>query len=112
MKTSDIFKLLDAGFTHDEILAMESDGAPTPDPDPDPASDPTPDPAPASDPTPDPAPASETPSKEMQAIAELTKTVESLVKAQQMQNRAQSNTQRVINSTDEILSNIINPKKS
>lgn len=111
MKKSDIFKLLDAGFTHDEILAMESDGAPAPDPDPAPASDSTPDPAPASDPTPDPA-ASETPSKEMQAIAELTKTVESLVKAQQMQNRAQSNTQRVINSTDEILSNIINPKKS
>ena len=102
MKTSVIFKLLDAGFTHDEILAMESDGAPAPDPDGAPAPDP--------DPTPDPV--AETPSKEMQAIAELTKTVESLVKAQQMQNRAQSNTQRVINSTDEILSNIINPKKS
>lgn len=50
MELSEIIKLLDAGFTKDDIMALQgtAPAAPAADPDPAPASDP--DPAPASDP--------------------------------------------------------------
>lgn len=52
MELSEIIKLLDAGFTKDDIMALQgSPAAPAADPDPAPASDP--DPAPASDPADD-----------------------------------------------------------
>ena len=59
MTAEKIFKLLDAGFTADEIRALDAeDLTPAPTPAPDPAPDPTPTPAPdpAPDPTPTPAP--------------------------------------------------------
>ena len=53
MTAEKIFKLLDAGFTADEIRALDAeDLTPAPTPAPDPAPDPTPTPAP--DPAPDP----------------------------------------------------------
>lgn len=54
MNTSDIMKLVNAGFTKAEIQAMAAADAPAPAPAADPA--PAPAPAPAADPAPDPAP--------------------------------------------------------
>lgn len=54
MELSEIIKLLDAGFTKDDIMALQGTpaaAAPPADPDPAPASDP--DPAPAADPADD-----------------------------------------------------------
>ena len=53
MELSEIIKLLDAGFTKDDIMALQgaAPAAPAADPDPAPASDP--DPAPAADPADD-----------------------------------------------------------
>lgn len=55
MKSSEILELVRAGYTKDEIDAMEEAAAPAADPEPDPApaADPEPDPAPAADPEPD-----------------------------------------------------------
>lgn len=109
MKASDIKYFIDNGFTHDEIMSMTDDlatdpGDPTPDPTPDPEPDPTPDPAPDQ--------SNNDSNKVLQdQITNLTKTVEQLVKAQQSQNRAQTNTQIVTKTTDEILAGLINPSK-
>lgn len=55
MKSSEILELVRAGYTKEEIDAMEGAAAPAADPEPDPApaADPEPDPAPAADPEPD-----------------------------------------------------------
>lgn len=55
MKSSEILELVRAGYTKEEIDAMEGASAPIADPEPDPApaADPEPDPAPAADPEPD-----------------------------------------------------------
>lgn len=55
MKSSEILELVRAGYTKEEIAAMEGAAAPATDPEPDPApaADPEPDPAPAADPEPD-----------------------------------------------------------
>lgn len=55
MKSSEILELVRAGYTKEEITAMEGASAPIADPEPDPApaADPEPDPAPAADPEPD-----------------------------------------------------------
>ena len=93
----------------DESIRMTDDlatdpGDPTPDPAPDPEPDPTPDPAPDQ--------SNNDGNKILQdQITNLTKTVEQLVKAQQSQNRAQTNTQIVTKTTDEILAGLINPSK-
>lgn len=52
MELSEIIKLLDAGFTKDDIMALQG-AAPAADPDPAPASDPDPAPAAAADPAED-----------------------------------------------------------
>lgn len=54
MKSSEILELVRAGYTKEEIAAMEGTAAPATDPEPDPApdADPEPDPAPAADPEP------------------------------------------------------------
>lgn len=46
MELSEVIKLLDAGFTKDDIMALQGSAAPAADPDPAPASDPDPAPAP------------------------------------------------------------------
>lgn len=109
MKASDIKYFIDNGFTHDEIMSMTDDLGSDPG---DPTPDPTPDPDPAPDPTPDPEPVGADGNKILaDQVSQLTKTVEQLVKAQQSQNRAQTNTQIVTKSTDEILAGLINPSK-
>lgn len=114
MNANDILELVRAGFSHDEILALTTQKDPAPDP----APDPTPDPTPAPDPEPTPAPDPGTGKSEpdvMAAIAALTSQVETLTKAQQAANRAQSGSQvgRLMNeTTEEILAGLINPKKN
>lgn len=56
MNSSDVIKMLNAGFTREEILNMD---APAADPQPAPAADPQPAQAPAVDPQPAPAPAAD-----------------------------------------------------
>lgn len=114
MNANDILELVRAGFTHDEILGMTTQKDPTPEPTP----TPEPDPTPAPDPEPTPAPEPGTGKTEpdvMAAIAALTSQVETLTKAQQAANRAQSGSQvgRLMNeTTEDILAGLINPKKN
>lgn len=116
MNANDILELVRAGFTHDEILAMTTQKDPTPDPAPTPAPEPGPTPAPEPDPTPAPEPGTgKTEPDVMAAIAALTSQVETLTKAQQAANRAQSGSQvgRLMNeTTEDILAGLINPKKN
>lgn len=108
MDVDQIIKLVDAGFSKDEILQLTQDGsqasAPAPAPDPAPA------PAPDPEPTPAPAPDSAAEPNVMDALASLTKQVEALTKAQQSANRNMTNTKIVTQNTDEILAGLINPK--
>lgn len=48
MTTQEIFKLLDAGYTKDEISALEAQPEPKPQPDPEPKQQPEPEPKPES----------------------------------------------------------------
>lgn len=105
MDMNSILKLVDAGFSKDEIMAMNSqEPDQEPDQTPDQEPDQEPDQKPAQEPTQDPT--------VMDAIALLTKQVEALTKAQQSANRNQTNLQRVTQNTDDILANLINPTKS
>lgn len=114
MNANDILELVRAGFTHDEILALTSQKDPTPEPTPTPEPDPTPAPEPEPTPAPEPGTGKSEPDV-MAAIAALTSQVETLTKAQQAANRAQSGSQvgRLMNeTTEEILAGLINPKKN
>lgn len=102
MNYEDIILLVKAGYTRDQIAAMQ---APAPTPAPEPA------PAPAPAPTPDPAPAEPEPPKpqgiedlSQMLAAEFAKLNDAIVKAnlQQAQQPPQE-------SVDDILASIINP---
>lgn len=93
MKYDEIIKLLDAGYTRDEILAMKDE--PTPDPEP--------------TPEPEPVPADDTGMsdlvKEMRdAFSEMRKefTAMNIMASRQPEEK----------TTDEILANIINPTRT
>lgn len=63
--------------------------------------------------TPQTAPTDDSLDDTKQTLAELTKTVEALVKAEQARNRANySNTARVMNTTDDIITSLINPTEN
>lgn len=102
MNYEDIILLVKAGYTRDQIAAMQ---APAPAPEPAPA------PAPAPEPTPTPAPAEPAPPKpqgiedlSQMLAAEFAKLNDAIVKAnlQQAQQPPQE-------SVDDILASIINP---
>lgn len=106
MNYEDIILLVKAGYTRDQIAAMQ---APAPTPAPAPAPAPTPDPTPA--PEPAPAPAEPAPPKpqgievlSQMLAAEFAKLNDAIVKAnlQQAQQPPQE-------SVDDILASIINP---
>ena len=108
MNYEDIILLVKAGYTRDQIAAMQ---APAPAPAPAPASAPTPAPAPAPAPEPAPAPAEPEPPKpqgiedlSQMLAAEFAKLNDAIVKAnlQQAQQPPQE-------SVDDILASIINP---
>lgn len=108
MNYEDIILLVKAGYTRDQIAAMQAP-APTPAPTPTPAPEPAPEPTPAPAPEPTPAPA---PTPAVQGIndlsqmlaAEFAKLNDAIVKAnlQQAQQPPQE-------SVDDILASIINP---
>ena len=108
MNYEDIILLVKAGYTRDQIAAMQ---APAPTPAPAPAPTPAPAPAPAPAPTPAPAPAEPEPPKphgiedlSQMLAAEFAKLNDAIVKAnlQQAQQPPQE-------SVDDILASIINP---
>ena len=107
MKYDDIMKLVNAGFTAEQIQAMEAP-APAPDPTPAPAPDPTPTPAPDPAPAPAPAPA---PVPDLSAtLGAMQQTINQLAAAVQagMLRTAQTGAPTV-EDTPEILAHIINP---
>lgn len=110
MNYEDIILLVKAGYTRDQIAAMQAPApTPAPEPAPEPAPAPAPEPAPAPAPEPTPAPA---PTPAVQGIndlsqmlaAEFAKLNDAIVKAnlQQAQQPPQE-------SVDDILASIINP---
>lgn len=109
MNYEDIILLVKAGYTRDQIAAMQAQ-APTPAPTPAPAPAPTPAPAqaPAPAPEPEPAPAPTKPQGiedlSQMLAAEFAKLNDAIVKAnlQQAQQPPQE-------SVDDILASIINP---
>lgn len=111
-----IIKLIDAGYTKDEISALiETSGTgTTPDPETPAAQETKPDhPETKGETLKAPESTSQNVSDDStkKALEELTNTVNALVKAQQASNRAgTSNVGRVYETTDDILAGIINPK--
>lgn len=108
MSYEDIILLVKAGYTRDQIAAMQTP-APAPVPTPAPAPEPTPAPTPVPEPAPAPTPA---PTPAVQGIDDLSKMLsaefaklnDAIVKAnlQQAQQPPQE-------SVDDILASIINP---
>lgn len=112
MNYEDIILLVKAGYTRDQIAAMQTpapEPAPAPQPTPAPAPQPTPAPTPVPEPAPAPTPA---PTPAVQGIDDLSKMLatefaklnDAIVKAnlQQAQQPPQE-------SVDDILASIINP---
>ena len=109
MKLDEIMKLVNAGFTAEQIQALEPTPEPTPAPAPTP--EPTPTPAPAPKPAPDPAPAQapndnnimQTLAGMQQNITQLTATMQAML-LKGAQTGAPS-----VETTPEILAHIVNP---
>lgn len=99
MKYEEIIKLLDAGYSRDEILAMKEEPAPAPDPEPTP-DDPEPTPAP------DPADTSGIMEEVKGMFAEMKKE---LIAMNIMNSRQESDELR---TGEDILASIINPVKN
>lgn len=94
MNYNEIIKLLDAGYSREEILKMDAK-------EPEPAPEPEPEPAP--EPAPDPAAAIMTEVKDM--FAEMRKELTAM-------NIMNSRLQDDHNEPEDILANIINPTKN
>lgn len=106
MNTSDIMKLVNAGFTKAEIQAMAA--IDSPDPAPAPASDPAPVPDPEPAPAPDPAPAPADPAGD--AISKLTAEVTRLTALVQKANLLNSEQPELKRETPEdVIASIIFP---
>lgn len=109
MKYDDIMKLVNAGFTAEQIQAMEEPApTPTPAPDPTPAQDTNTTQAPATDPAPAPTSA---PAPDLSAtLGAMQQTINQLAAAVQagMIRTAQTGAPTV-EDTPEILAHIINP---
>ena len=99
MKLDEIMKLVNAGFTAEQIQALE------------PAPEPTPDPAPAPEPAPDPAPApAPNDNNIMQTLAGMQQNITQLTATMQamLLKGAQTGAPSV-ETTPEILAHIVNP---
>lgn len=93
MKYEEIIKLLDAGYSRDEILAMKEEPAPAPDPaEPEPA--------------PDPDPAADVMKEMKEMFAEMKKELTAM---NIMNSRQESDEVR---TGEDILASIINPVKN
>lgn len=96
MTFEQLIKLLDAGFTKDEIMALNGTPAPAPQPEPEP------DPEPAPQPEPAPAPA---PQNDQAAILAKLEELNQTIIRSNINNSRQPETE----SVDDILATIIRP---
>ena len=105
MKPEDILKLVNAGFSKSEIMAIcgqpIQEAAPAPEPEPAPAPDPVPDPEPQQAPAPDPA---------SEAIEKLTQQVSNLTNLVQKSNLLRSEQPAIKEiKPEDIIASIIYP---
>lgn len=115
MNTELLGKMLDAGFTKDEILSLVGtepkpdpvpDPEPVPNPEPDPAPDPAPDPEP--NPTPDPDPMEKRLDGIESKIADLVKAMQ----LNNLKNDSMKNTPETVEqNADRALTEIIRPPR-
>lgn len=96
MDINQIVTLLNAGFTADEIRALQSRDIPAPEPEPEPT--------PAPSPAPSPAPAPDQYAEVLSAISALTAAI-------QANGIANSNQPKPAHSREDILASIIKPTK-
>ena len=101
MKYKEIIKLLDAGYSRDEILAMKEEPAPTPDPEPTPA---------PADPEPTPAPAPEPAADVMKEMKEMFAEMKKELTAMNILNSRQEPDD--VKTGEDILASIINPVRN
>ena len=101
MKYEEIIKLLDAGYSRDEILAMKEEPAPALDPKPTPAD---PEPAPAD---PEPAPAPDPAADVMKEMKEMFAEMKKELTAINILNSRQESDD--VKTGEDVLANIINP---
>ena len=97
MKYNEIIKLLDAGYSRDEILAMKEEPAPAPDPEPKPDD---PEPAPAPDPAAD----------VMKEMKEMFAEMKKELTAMNIMNSRQESDD--VKTGEDILASIINPVRN
>lgn len=102
MTFDQLMKLLDAGFTKAEIMALNGTPAPAPQPEPEPEPDPAPAPQPEPEPQPDPAPA---PQNDQAAILAKLEELNQTIIRSNINNSRQPETE----SVDDILATIIRP---
>ena len=97
MKYEEIIKLLDAGYSRDEILAMEEEPAPAPGP------EPTPD-------DPEPAPAPDPAADVMKEMKEMFAEMKKELTAMNILNSRQDSDD--VKTGEDILASIINPVRN
>ena len=97
MKYEEVVKLLDAGYSRDEILAMKEEPAPAPDPEPAPND---PEPVPAPDPAAD----------VMKEMKEMFAEMKKELTAMNILNSRQESDE--VRTGEDILASIINPVKN
>ena len=100
MTFEQLMKLLDAGFTKAEIMALNGTPAPAPQPEPEP--EPAPAPQPEPEPQPEPAPA---PQNDQAAILAKLEELNQTIIRSNINNSRQPDTE----SVDDILATIIRP---
>ena len=97
MKYNEIIKLLDAGYSREEILAMKEEPAPAPDP------EPTPD-------DPEPAPAPDPAADVMKEMKEMFAEMKKELTAMNILNSRQESDE--VRTVEDILASIINPVRN
>lgn len=97
MKYEEVIKLLDAGYSRDEILAMKEEPAPAPDP------EPTPD-------DPEPAPAPDPAADVMKEMKEMFAEMKKELTAMNILNSRQESDD--VRTGEDILASIINPVRN
>lgn len=101
MKYEEIIKLLDAGYSREEILAMKEEPAPAPGPEPTPG-DPEPTPG-----DPEPAPAPDPAADVMKEMKEMFAEMKKELTAMNILNSRQESDD--VKTGEDVLANIINP---
>ena len=97
MKYEEIIKLLDAGYSRDEILAMKEEPAPAPDP-----AEP--------EPTPEPVPAADITAEIMNDVKSMFSEMKKELTAMNIMNSRQDSDE--VRTGEDILASIINPVKN